>query len=131
MTPCEFRPLDALGKPEEHSLTQPWPWIRLPCFPLPAAGAARTHQWPSLTDCLAGTKKAPALNARASQPFPEGIMGRQRGDLNATLLPPRALAEHKCVNPLLRKTLKGRIDLAIRIGIENFDLPPKGRSCRL
>jgi hypothetical protein len=79
VTPCEFRPLDALGKPEEHSLTQPWPWIRLPCFPLPAAGAARTHQWPSLTDCLAGTKKAPALNARASQPFPEGSSGEWPG----------------------------------------------------
>jgi hypothetical protein len=55
----------------------------------------------------------------------------QRGDLDATLLVPRALADQKCIDPLLHKAFKGRIDLAVGIGIENFDLPPKDRSCRL
>ena len=69
MTPCEFRPLDALGKPEEHSLTQPWPWIRLPRFPLPDGSGEDPPV--AFSDRLPGWhKESPGAKRQGKSAFP-------------------------------------------------------------
>ena len=59
------------------------------------------------------------------------MVDRQRGELYDPVGEERVGIDEECVGPLLHEARKGRIDLVIGAGGEDFDLPPDGRSRRL
>ena len=56
---------------------------------------------------------------------------RQRDELHATGDEQHIGTDQECIGPLFHERRKGRIDVAIRTGGDDFDLPPDGRSRRL
>ncbi|HKN08520.1 MAG TPA: hypothetical protein VJ376_03425, partial [Pseudomonadota bacterium] len=51
-------------------------------------------------------------------------MRRLRHELGATVDEQRTRTDNECIDPLLHKGGKGRVDVAIGGCQENFDLPP-------
>ena len=58
-------------------------------------------------------------------------MARQRDELHAPGDEQRVGTDQECIGPLFHKRRKGRIDVAICAGGDDFDLPPDRRSRRL
>jgi hypothetical protein len=59
------------------------------------------------------------------------MVRRQRDELHATVDEQNVGRNQECVSSLLYKALKGRVDLTIGAGVEDFDLLVDGGSCRL
>ena len=56
---------------------------------------------------------------------------RQRNELNTTADEQCVGTDQKCIGPLFHECPKGRIDVALRAGGDDFDLPSDGRTRRL
>jgi hypothetical protein len=58
------------------------------------------------------------------------VVRRKRNELHSTVVEQWGGTYQKRINRLLRKTRKGRIDVAAGAGVEDFDLLPSDQSRR-